>query len=177
MPSTRHVNPSLMLASQGPLRIVRLFLHNSSGNRDKNCCSLSQRPVFGHSFLESGLNSRFQLPISDCRLPILVLLILAITPSLGIALRCVPGVTLGSRRSRNPLLQPTLAAGESPALPAKSDSKMRGRGRDDAYIYSDWNAPDITCLFLLLEKREHTMLTIRKFVCALADITALLLLR
>ena len=32
----------------------------------------------------------------------------------------------------------------------------------DAYIYSDWNAPDITCLFLLLEKEGHTMLTIQE---------------
>jgi len=43
--------------------------------------------------------------------------------------------------------------GEAPALPAKSDVKEWARDRVfDAYTYSDWNAPNITCLFHLLGK-------------------------
>ena len=43
----------------------------------------------------------------------------------------------------------------------------------DAYIYSDWNPPRITCLFHLLEKEGDTMLTIKAGVCALSNIATL----
>lgn len=53
---------------------------------------------------------------------------------------------------------------------------MRGRGKDivDAYTYSDWNAPNITCLFPLLGKWATTMLTIKAGVCAVSNIVKLI---
>ena len=39
------------------------------------------------------------------------------------------------------------------------------------YIYSDWNAPSITCLFHLLENEGDTMLATEAYVCAVSNIT------
>jgi len=138
--------------------MVGLFLHNSFRNRGKNCCSLLRCPAFGHSFLEFGL--KFNVTQS-----------LVVQGSLFAVIRAshLTYVDRGTR-SRN---RPKLMA--RPAHPAKSDSKTRGRGRRcvDAYIYSDWNTPRITCLFHLLEKEGDTMLTIEVGVCALSNIATL----
>jgi hypothetical protein len=167
-----------LLASQGPSQLLVCFFTIPLEIAGKNCCSPTLLSNIWTFILESGLTSLIANCNADCRFEETKGTKLAIGNQRecpGIALRCNRGVPPRACRTRNPLPQTTKAAGKTPAHPAKSDSKTRGRGKDAicAYTYSDWNPPRITCLFLLLEKEGDTMLTIKADVCALSNIVTL----
>lgn len=104
------------LAIKGPLLIVRLFLHNSSR---KSLKEVFVKPLgVQHLDVDSRIGTqRRHLSVS----------IKKFESKDRSSLYCRP--QLGMRRPRNPLHNDA-TAGETPAPPAKSDSKTRGRGTD-----------------------------------------------